>query len=121
MVGPGDVRDDEPVSGRQYADSLQSELERLRWLVVQTMDGLAGQVLDQIQITRGMAEQAEERLNELRLVSAGTQPPDSSEVHLRQVSVQIEEAMRDLPEHTWNEFAQTCTQLARTVRRLQQP
>src|SRR5258707_1126104 len=105
MVGPGDVRDYEPVGGRHSADSLETELERLRRLVVQTMDSLAEQVLDQIQTTRSIADRTEEVLDEVRSANAGAAPVDASEVHLQRASALIEDAMRNLPESSWDEFA----------------
>jgi hypothetical protein len=96
-----------------------SELERLRWLIVQAMDNLAEQVLGQIQTTRDIAEQTESLLLQVQLPGTEPEPGDRTEHHLRQVRNQIEEAIRNIPESSWDDFAQTCTQLARTVRRVQ--
>src|SRR5260370_37267339 len=96
-------------------DSLEGELERLRLLVVHTMDGLAEQVLGQIQRTRGIAQQTDSVLAELRRVTAEVESVDKSQVRLRRVLTQIEDVVHDLPESTWDEYAQACAQLARLL------
>jgi hypothetical protein len=110
--------DDEPVDAHA-GESVQTELERLRWLIVQTMNGLSEEVLEQIQTTRRMAEQTETVLVELACTQTEQSTANAAERHLRQVSLQIEEAMRNLPADAWDDFARTCVQLARTLARLQ--
>lgn len=119
MVGPGYARDSSDAEGEGHTpESLEAELARLRWLVVHAMNEMAEQVLDQIQTTRGVAQQTDSLLAEVKRTTAYTRRVEGDEPHLRQVCSQIEEAIRDLPERSWDDYAQTCTQLARTLRRL---
>lgn len=100
---------------RETLTSLQTSLERLRLLVIQTIDALADGVLGQIQTSRGIVEQIDALLGEVRQVTAQTPTVTASESHLREVSAQIEEAIRDMPESNWDTYAHICAQLARML------
>jgi hypothetical protein len=115
--GRGESQDIAAAGQESRAELLQGELERLRWVIVQAMDTLAEQVLGQIQTTRDVAEQTESLLRDVRSLAPEGEANHQSELHLRQIRDQIEEAFRNLPESTWDDFGETCAQLARTLRR----
>ncbi len=119
MVGPGEVRGQEdPTARRLAAEALASELDRLQSLIVQTMDLLAEQVLDQIQVTRGLATRTEAVASDLASATRSEPSHAQSDIHLRRVQTQIERALRELPESAWDQFAGICTQTARAIQRL---
>jgi hypothetical protein len=103
----------------QDPEAARAELARLHWLIVQTMNGLAEEILAQIQATRAMAAQTEALLTDVDDVTSDELGVEQR--HLRLLSAQIEQAMQELPETAWDDFARTCVQLARTVARVQSP
>jgi hypothetical protein len=99
-----------------YRRELEQEVLRLRQHVVHVMNRLAGQVLDQIQTTRGLADATESLLIEIKGSGAADHPQGGVEARLRWLSSKIEEAMRELPEPLWERYTQSCKELARTMR-----
>ena len=101
--------------------SVDQELERVREHLVTTLDDLAEKVLGQIQTTRGMLDVADSLLFGVRRLGplsppAGSQDP--AEAHLRRLSVDLVEALRELPEWMQDGYVDTCRELARGLRAL---
>ena len=99
-------------------ERLEHEVLRLRQNVIHTMDHLAGQVLDQIQTTRGFADATESLLIEIKGLAAADHPQDEVEARLRRLSSEIEVAMGEVPEPLWERYTQACKELARTLQGL---
>src|ERR1700694_2721785 len=78
-------------------ERLEQEVLRLRQQVVRTMDHLAGQVLDQIQTTRGLADATESLLIQIKEAGAADPSQGGVEVRLRRLSSEIEEGIAGLP------------------------
>src|SRR4030081_2124392 len=111
-----DANGESTVSLEGYrGEQLEQEVLRLRQQVIHTMDHLAGQVLDQIQTTRGLADATESLLIQIRGVAAADHPQSGVEARRRKLSGEIEEAMRALPEPLWERYTQSCKELARLL------
>jgi hypothetical protein len=115
MLRSDDLSD---VPADRAAEELHSELVELQRLVMQLMDRLAEQVLDQIQNTRTMADETDSARAKLR-ASLPTEDDAAhlSEAHLRRLSRRFNDALRDLPEYQWDNFADTCIQIGQMLQR----
>jgi len=117
MPQPGESK----VPEERDANELERELAELQRLLVQSMDQLAEQVLDQIQSTRQMVDATDAIRAQLRKSS----PLDDdaarlTEAHMRRLSWRFNEALRDLPEYQWDNYADACVQIAKMLQRADQ-
>jgi hypothetical protein len=105
---------------RAAAGDVDLEFAELQRLIIQLMDVLAERVLDQIQTTRTMADQIAAQKSRLEAVLPSDGESLRAEAHLQRLSWRLKDVMRRMPAYHWDNYVDTCMQIARMVQRAEE-